>query len=303
MNLGMAQRLADWWNRFWFSETDPRIYAALRGLFGMLGIVSLLGLLDPQFWRCDGLTASRGDAVCGFFESRGLGALPGYATLGFALLSFLAMAVGLFSRTATVCAFGSMYLLARWNALPLSAAHQILRTLLFCLIWADTGRVWSADAWLASRRGQPVNASAPSLIWPQQLIRIQIAAIYLVTGLWKLNNVLWRDGSALHYVLENNQFRRFSFPATAWVDALSTMTTYATLAWELGFVLLVFHSRARQWVLAVGIAIHLGMWVTLELGPFTWIMLASYVAFVDPVVTGWVSTTPRPKLARRADFY
>jgi hypothetical protein len=282
MTSSMGSRLTGWWNRFWFSETDPRIYAGLRILFGLLGLISLLGLLNlPLFWRCDGLTASRGDAVCQYFEARGLGWLPGSATLGLSALSFLAMAAGLFSRVATVAAFASMYLLARWNALPLSAAHQVLRCMLFCLIWADTGRVWSVDAWWGRRRGRPAR-SAPPLIWPQQLIRIQVAAIYLVTGLWKLNNVLWRDGSALHYVYENHQFRRFAMPESGWVDATTTLATYLTLAWELTFSFLVMHRRTRRVALALGVAIHLGMWLTLELGPFSWIMLASYVAFLEP---------------------
>ena len=61
----------------------------------------------------------------------------------FSAISFAAMAVGYQTRLAVACAFGSIFLLAKWNDLPHSAAHQVLRSILFCLIWADCGRVWS----------------------------------------------------------------------------------------------------------------------------------------------------------------
>jgi hypothetical protein len=115
-----------------------------------------------------------------------------------------------------------------------------------------------------------------------------VAAIYLVTGLWKLDNVMWRNGSALHYVFENPQFRRFTFVSAPSLDTAATVATYITLAWELAFAPLVFHPRTRRWALLTGILMHLGMWGLLELGPFSWVMLASYVAFADPAaVSRW----------------
>src|SRR5262249_37416203 len=158
-------------------------------------------------------------------------------------------------------------LLAKWNDLPLSAAHQALRAFLFCLVWADGGRVCSLDAILDGTVGQP----KPVPIWPLRLIQIQVAAIYLVTGLWKLNNVMWRDGSALHYVFENPQFRRFAVLASPSLDLWTTLATYGTLAWELSFAFLILHPRTRKWVLAIGVAVHLSLWMLLELGTFSWV--------------------------------
>ena len=280
-----VQPSASRWNAFWFTTVPPNVYAILRMLFGLAGLISLVGLGDlPLFWSCNGLVASSGSPTCAAFAGRGLAWVPGGAILAFAGLSFLAMLIGYRTRFAVCFAFASVFLIARWNDLPLSAAHQVLRAVLFCLIWADCGAIWSVDSWLARRndvRGA-TTATQGTPIWPLQLLRIQVAAVYLVTALWKINNVAWQDGSALHYVFENPQFRRFAFLASPTLDAWTTGATYVTLAWELAFAFLVLHPRTRRWAIIVGILMHLGMWTALELGPFSWVMLASYVAFVDP---------------------
>jgi hypothetical protein len=288
----MPRVITEFWSALWFEEVPPHIFAVLRILFAGLGCLSLVGLLDlPLFWSCDGLVASRNSAVCAYFAPRGLGWLPGGAVLLFSALSFAAMAVGYWTRAAVASAFLSVFLLAKWNDLPLSAAHQVLRTVLFCLVWADCGRVLSVDAWRHRRAGS-TRDDRPVLVWPLRLIQIQVALIYLVTALWKLNNAMWRDGSALHYVFENPQFRRFAWLASPALDLWTTAATYGTLAWELAFAFLVVHRRTRRWALGLGIVMHLGMWSALELGPFSWLMLASYVAFLDPqwvrdITTGW----------------
>ena len=278
------------WNRFWFEEIPADIFSLLRILFGLAGLFSVVGLLDvPLFWSCDGLVASRGDSLC-----QSMGNLYPYLILCFVITSFAVMAVGLYTRLAVACSFCSVFLMASWNDLPLSAAHQVLRAVLFCLVWADCGRRWSLDAWL-NRRSGPADASTQESvsIWPLRLLQIQVATVYLVTALWKVNNLMWRDGSALHYIFENPQFRRFPVFASPVWDSWMTLATYSTLAWEVSFAFLLLHPRTRRWTLALGVVIHLGMWATLELGPFSWIMLASYVAFVDPRSVGrWFSHSP-----------
>lgn len=278
MSWSNGRSIAEAWNRFWFTDVAPDVFSMLRIAFGLLGLLSLAGLSDlPLFWSCGGLVASRGSSLCGSF-----GDLYPRAILAFTAVSFLAMAVGFQSRLAVVCAFASVSLVARWNDLPLSAAHQVLRSVLFCLMWSDCGRVWSLDAWLRGGSALPDGDERCAAIWPLRLLQIQVAAIYFVTGLWKVNNVMWRDGTALHYVFENPQFRRFAWLASPSWDSWTTVATYGTLAWELGFAFLVVHRRTRRWVLAASVILHLGMWATLELGPFSWMMMASYLAFVEP---------------------
>jgi hypothetical protein len=212
------------------------------------------------------------------------GGAAGWIVFAVLAASYAAMAVGLHSRIAVAACFAGSVLQTGWNWLPLSAAHQVMTVTLFCLVWADTGRLWSVDA-LRARR--PVSEPLPlQPVWPLDLIRCQIAAIYGASGLWKLFGPTWRDGSAVHYALNLDIFNRFPGeipPSAAWI---LMGATYGVLAWELAFPVLVCFRRTRRFTLAAGVALHLGLWATLELGTFSWIMIASYVAFLDPA---WVA--------------
>jgi hypothetical protein len=99
---------------------------------------------------------------------------------------------------------------------------------------------------------------------------------------WKLQDVHWRDGSALHYVMSNVQFRRAPMDPPPWSAEMLTALTYITLFWELLFPVLILHRVTRRVALIVGVMLHAGMWMTLELGPFAPMMIGSYLAFLNP---------------------
>jgi uncharacterized membrane protein YphA (DoxX/SURF4 family) len=119
-------------------------------------------------------------------------------------------------------------------------------------------------------------------IAPFRLIRVQIALIYLSSGLWKLFNEQWRDGSAVHYVLNNNVYQRFRLQVPPGLDWLTTLLTYGVLFWEISFGLMILYRPTRRIAIIVGVLMHLGMLTMIEIGPFGWVMLASYVSFLEP---------------------
>src|SRR5690606_21061326 len=65
-------------------------------------------------------------------------------------------------------------------------------------------------------------------------------------------------------------------------EFVSTVLTYATLLWELGFAFLILFRPTRTLALTLGVLIHLGMFSMMEVGPFHLVMLASYLAFLNP---------------------
>lgn len=268
------------WNQFWFRPVPPHLYALLRIVWGLLALVGLAGVADlTAFWHLDGLVAP--------IPSREQTLLLKLATdttlapwmLGVSALIYAMMTVGLWSAMTVPLAFITALVETEWNRLPLSAAFQAHIVLLFCLIWTDCGEVWSVDAWWRRRTD---TAPRPASIWPLRLFRFQVALIYFASGFWKFQDVHWRDGSALHYVLSNTQFRRFPLEPSVGVDLMLTLGTYATLLWELAFPLLILNRITRRLALGLGVLIHTGMWLTLELGPFSGVMIGSYLAFMDP---------------------
>ena len=284
MTTGSLRTAANAWQHFWFREIPPDVYALLRIGFGLIGLIALAGLTPvSMFWPIGSLSPVPGEGlgVRAQLLALGLGQVAGWCLFGGLVAAFTAMTVGWRSRiTVPICFVGTV-VQAHWNNLPLSAAHQVLIVLLFCLMWADTGTVRSLDRWLAVRR-TPEHLATTQPIWPLRLLRAQVVLIYLGSGLWKLLDPAWRDGSAVHYVANNNVFHRLPYSIPLDAAWLLTVATFVTVVWELTFGLLVLHRWTRRVALLVGVVLHTGMWLLLELGPFSWLMMVSYVAFRDP---------------------
>jgi len=281
------------WVRFWFSPIPTHSYALLRILFGLLGCGTLVGVSDiSTFWALDGLVpAADESSIRALVLSAGL---QDVAPIGLYIVSvavLIAMTVGFRTGTAVTLSLAAMLAHLSWNNLPLSGAESLVTMVVFCLMWADCGSVWSVDAWLQRRTPGNSIAASPYAIAPLRLIQCQIALLYLSTGLWKLANPLWRDGSALHYILNANVFHRFPVATSPAWEWLLTCATYVTLLWELAFAFALPFRTTRRIVLIVGVLMHLGMIATLEIGPFSLVMLSSYVAFLDPQRVAELPTT------------
>jgi uncharacterized membrane protein YphA (DoxX/SURF4 family) len=270
----------------------PHIYALLRIAYGAIGIAGLLGVADPAFWRVEELVASQG-LLHRLAARTGSPDWAGATIFWLGLLSYAAMTAGVRSRTATGVAYLVAVVQPHWNLLPLSSAFQAHRAGLFCLMWTDSGAAWSFDA--RHRRG-----SAPGQpMWPLRLLRLQVALIYFWSGTTKLLNASWRDGSAISYILANEQFQRFPWMPPASLDETLAALTYVTVWWELSFPLLMLNRHSRRAALGIGILMHAGMAAMLELGLFSLVMLASYIAFLDPGRVAQPFTAPRAPAARR----
>ena len=271
------------WLRAWSREIPPHPFALLRISLGLVGVLALIGLTPVElYWPLDGLSPVVGNSwPKRWLIDHDLGTAAGWAFYLGLWAVFVAMTVGLFSEFAVFAAFAGQVLQGHWNNTPLSAAHQVETVLIFCLLWAPTGRVLSVDAWWRTRRGKALPpGSSPA--WPLLLMRCQVALIYFSSGLHKLAFSAWRDGSAVYWSLSLNDFHRIPWIIPPSAAPFLAILAWGTLAFELLFPILVSIRATRTATLVAGIGLHLGLWATLELGPFSWVMLASYIAFVEP---------------------
>jgi hypothetical protein len=279
---GIFQRAVQQWERFWFEHVPSDQFALARITVGTAGLISLIGFLPvPMFWSPDGIAPIPGGGlgVRAFVLESGIGVAAGWAFFLVLFAGFVCMTLGFFTSTAVAVCFLGCVFQSRWNSLPLTSGHTVLVALLFALVWADCSGWPSVDY---RRKGKSTIASQP--MWPLRLIQIQITLIYLSSGLFKLLGAGWRDGSAIHYTTAQNVYGRFlhlyAFPAG--LDWLLTLVTYGTLFWEIGFAVMLLNRVTRRIALLLGIGIHGGILLLMEVGPFSWVMVASYVAFLEP---------------------
>ncbi len=164
----------------------------------------------------------------------------------------------------------------------------------FLLAWMPSSRAYSLDAKWRGRGGE-----VP--VWCRRLLQLQIALLYVDTGLQK-HGVTWtRDGTAIYFTLLNPLNRHFML-STLWATLqpwLLRPLTYLVLIFEcaFGFFLIQHATRdvasaldgpkwlridLRRYFLGFGVAMHLGIQMVVYVEHFSVLMIGSYLAFLAP---------------------
>jgi hypothetical protein len=149
----------------------------------------------------------------------------------------------------------------------------------FLMIFLPLDCGWSLARALA--RG-PKRLATAADAWALRLIQIQITLIYASAAWTKLYGASWRNGTALYFVSHmNDHFGRWP-GLTAWFDALwlVQLQTWSVVAIELLLPLALWIPRTRRLAIALGIALHLVIEVSMNLFLFEWIMIVGLLAFV-----------------------
>jgi uncharacterized membrane protein YphA (DoxX/SURF4 family) len=270
-----------WWKRHWFSEVPPQIFAVYRMAVGLCGCMTILGMFDvPMLLSIDGIAPIPGGGlgIRAAIQQAGLGTASGWTVWVVSLVGYVLLLLGLYTPLAAILTFLASAFILSWNPLPFSAAQHLLHMLTLYVVFSEGGAVWSVDAW---RRGQPTIPQRRA-VWPMRLLQYQICLMYLSAGLWKLCDPFWRDGSALHYILNHNVFQRVPGDVAPFMTPVLVIGTYLTLAWELLFTPAMLTRVTRNAMVLIGAGLHIGMWALLDVGAFTPTVLAAYVAFLDP---------------------
>jgi uncharacterized membrane protein YphA (DoxX/SURF4 family) len=185
--------------------------------------------------------------------------------------------LGLWTRPAAIATWALSMSFANLNDSIDNAGDTIRGIILFYLVLCPCGAVWSVDRlWRRWRGDEARILYVPP--WPIRLLLIQLAVIYFCNGIYKLVGGSWREGYSLYYVLSDFTLTRISMaqiPLPLW---LLRLMTWSVLVWEVTFPLMVMLHRWTRFVaLAFGVAFHLGIFFTMELGFFVPYALCMYL--------------------------
>ena len=111
-------------------------------------------------------------------------------------------------------------------------------------------------------------------------IMLQICIVYLFSFLYKINDTVWLNGTAIYYTLRIDSYLMsdFNIPLTKSAFFVKT-STYFTLLTELLISFLVWFKRTKTIILLFGFLLHIGIYLFMRIEDFSWVMIASYFTF------------------------
>lgn len=279
--------------RWAFGPVDTAPMAALRIACGLLALGWTLSMLpDAQaFLADDGLTSGPVTGSTGWWT---VGHLSPYVVLAGLGSAAVLLALGWRTRLMAVLVAVLLTVAQRRDVYVLNSGDLLLRELAFYVALMPAGECWSLDA---RRRG----TSRPRAPWGLRLLQVQVSLLYAFSVVAKLHGTSWQDGSAVGKALQLADLQRFVVPqGLATSVTLSALLTYGTLLAEAALAVGLWVPRARWWVMAAGVAIHLGIEATLLIGWFSLTVISCYLAFVPAPVLRTAVTRLQGRVGARA---
>lgn len=193
------------------------------------------------------------------------------------------VASGFLPRITSVLHFWVSYSIASSVALPDGGetTMQVMSLFIMIACLADR-RAWHWQVPEKRSRSEILAALAWAGSW---MVRIQIAYIYLHSGLAKLSVEQWADGTAVYYVSRMEYFGAGGLFANLFRDILSVplfalASTWGTIVMEVLIAILIVSNRSRFAKIALLISAFIHVWIALMIGiiSFAFIMVASVMA-------------------------
>lgn len=286
------KRLLQAWDRFWFAPVPANSVALMRIVLGVLLVADHLWLwpqLDVLFDPHGPVPVAA--AVADLPQPRWswYDLAPDMATVRLmwagGLLVFLAFTLGLRGRAMGLLALAVLAAQYQRDPFYQHGGDRVFRLVLLYLSLVPHSAALSVDAWLARRRGRPAVPTVPVLA--HRLIQIQLAVIYMHSGFIKAQGHTWERGTALYYAMSDGQYVRAPWLIEPLLQSdafllFSKLATWVTLVWEAGFGLLLLWRPTRLLAIFLGVCVHGGIFLNLNVGSFSLVMLWCYLSLLRP---------------------
>ncbi len=276
-------------DRFLFQGCSPQIVPWLRIGFAVLVIINtLVWLRDATILFTDSGVLKTATAIDLNKHERysilfSLPSTPAVvnACLVILLVQSSLLLLGVWSRFQMACIFVWIVSFQYRNPLICDGEDTLFRCFAFFMIFLPLDCGWSLTRRWYQWRGFELAKATMADAWALRFIQIQMTIIYCSATWYKLLGSTWQDGTALYYVSHmTDHFGRF--PAlTGLFDQLWFVKamTWSVIAIEGLLPILLWWPRTRVFGILLGIALHLGIELTMHLFLFQWIMILGLCSF------------------------
>jgi len=276
------------WNRFFFGLVSAKPLGLIRILYGLIALANLgFCSVDLEYWYTD-LGLLRGDEAWVMAGPLQPSPLHFYQDVTSVRIAFVLTAtfaalltIGWRTRLMSILYYIGMLMIHNRNLVSSSGADVLLLVTGFNLMLSPCGAAYSVDAWLASRKRGTL-ASPLIIPWAMRLIQIQVAVVYMGAAILKMGGSQWLAGSALHHVLNNTEVIRFDVRFLTQYPLLINLMTYSALAMEFALAFFIWFRACRPFVLYLGLMLHTGILITINIPCFGELMWIGYLSFLTP---------------------
>jgi hypothetical protein len=197
-------------------------------------------------------------------------------------VSAIFLSIGFLTRFSSVAVFLCLTSIQQRNLYIIHSGDAFLRVAGAFLMFAPAGAALSFDRLIRIARGREGTAIQPTAPWAQRMIQLETALVYLVASWWKSTGESWINGTAIYYVFNLDEFRRFALPSWAQHPTIAKLGSWFTIALEFALGSLVWIKEFRYPLLLTGLCFHLILEYSLNVPLFQWVLLSTYVLFIDP---------------------
>lgn len=209
------------------------------------------------------------------------------ATYHLGILAAILWTLGWRTRLTGIAAFVFRYSLYTRNTLIAHGGDNVSVIVHLYLLAANAGAVLSLDA--ANRSAMSRSEASDSfaeqvegLVHNAALVAAvtQVCVMYTVAGLHKVTGPMWQSGTALYYIMRTQEFGSPYSELVYRNQYLVVAGSYATVAFQLGFLPALLNRYARYVWLLGGVLFHAAIAVFMGLTTFSWLMVAIYPLFL-----------------------
>ncbi len=204
-------------------------------------------------------------------------------------LSTTAMILGFGTRVATAATAGTLVWMVGgfgWMAGHEPWTHHHTHLLMLAAVWlafTPCGRSFSLDRWLQVRRARANGEPPPPEVgplWAVPLLAVQVSAVYFFSAIDK-STVRFLSGHHLEAAFTKlyTGSDPVAIPGFA-LFCLVSAWVVVILEYVLPFALFV--RPWQKWLVPLGMAFHLLLFVSIPVGPFSLTMCVLYLAYLHP---------------------
>ena len=197
------------------------------------------------------------------------------------MLSAFALTVGYRPRLAAVIAWAMGVSFQNENPYFQNGGDRIRHILLLLLAFSPSDAIWAVRCRPRAAHTVVEDQEKQRWVpgWVVHLLFVQLAVLYFMNGYYKALGDQWKNGTAMHYIVYDLTWHRFSPPDNIPLIVLK-IATWGTVIWELSFPVMMAFPAFRKPVLWIGVCFHVATFFELEVGAFALYSLCIYVPMV-----------------------